>query len=185
MKIEFENIILRDMIESDIEDYVRWFTVEREWENWDAPWEKEDTNEEEQRREWKAYYDKVKNRPDEVFRWRLEIEWNGRHIGWCSSYKINKNYEWTAKDTAYRAVGIDICEPDARGKGIGSNALRAFINHHFADGVVEHYTQTWSGNVRMIRCAEKLGFVECNRETDFREVNGQKYDGLTLRLEKI
>ena len=33
MRIEFENIVLRDMIESDIEDYVRWFTVEREWEN--------------------------------------------------------------------------------------------------------------------------------------------------------
>ena len=46
MRIEFENIILRDIIESDIEDYVRWFTVEREWENWDAPWEKEDTDEE-------------------------------------------------------------------------------------------------------------------------------------------
>ena len=30
MKIESDNIILRDMIESDIEDYVRWFTVERE-----------------------------------------------------------------------------------------------------------------------------------------------------------
>ena len=45
MRIEFENIILRDIIESDIEDYVRWFTVEREWENWDAPWEKEDTDE--------------------------------------------------------------------------------------------------------------------------------------------
>ena len=37
MIIEFDDIILRDMIESDIEDYVRWFTVEREWENWDAP----------------------------------------------------------------------------------------------------------------------------------------------------
>lgn len=40
MKIESDNIILRDMIESDIEDYVRWFTVEREWENWDAPGKK-------------------------------------------------------------------------------------------------------------------------------------------------
>lgn len=31
MKIESDNIILRDMIESDIEDYVRWFTVP--WDN--------------------------------------------------------------------------------------------------------------------------------------------------------
>ena len=39
MRIEFENIILRDMIASDIEDYVRWFTTETEWSNMDAPWE--------------------------------------------------------------------------------------------------------------------------------------------------
>ena len=60
MRIEFENIVLRDMIESDIEDYVRWFTVEREWENWDAPWEKEDTDEESERRSWGSYYESVK-----------------------------------------------------------------------------------------------------------------------------
>ena len=40
MKIESDNIILRDMIESDIEDYVRWFTVEREWENGMLPGKK-------------------------------------------------------------------------------------------------------------------------------------------------
>ena len=36
----------------------------------------------------------------------------------------------------------------------------------------------------MIRCAEKLGFVECNRYVDIREVEGKTYDGLTFRLEK-
>lgn len=36
----------------------------------------------------------------------------------------------------------------------------------------------------MIRCAEKLGFIECNRYAGIREVNGQKYDGLAFRLEK-
>ena len=48
-------------------------------------------------------------------------------------------------------------------------------------GVDELYTQTWSGNVLMVRCAEKLGFVECDREVGEREVDGQKYDGLTFR----
>ena len=51
-------------------------------------------------------------------------------------------------------------------------------------GADEIYTQTWSGNVRMIRCAEKLGFVECNRNIGTREVDGQCYDGLTFRLEE-
>ena len=48
----------------------------------------------------------------------------------------------------------------------------------------ELYTQTWSGNVRMLRCTEKLGFVECNRNVGTREVDGKKYDGLTFRLKR-
>ena len=188
MRIEFENIVLRDMIESDIEDYVRWFTVEREWENWDAPWEKEDTDEESERRSWGSYYESVKQLPDDVLRWKLEIEWNGRHIGWVSSYHIGEDYKWVgeieAGQTAYRAIGADICEHDLWGNRLGSNALRAFINYFFENGVDELYAQTWSGNIRMIRCAEKLGFIECNRYAGIREVNGQKYDGLTFRLEK-
>ena len=189
MEIKFENIILRDMIESDIEDYVRWFMVEREWENWDAPWEKEDTDEETERRSWTEYYESVKLLPDDKLRWKFEIEWNGRHIGWVSSYMMNENYEWIGANTiqpgqtVYRAIGIDICEPNLWGKGIGANALRAFMNYYFASGVDELYTQTWSGNTRMIRCAEKLGFIECNRNVGTREVDGQ-YDGLTFRLEK-
>ena len=41
MEITYENITLRDMIASDIENYVRWFTTETEWMDTDAPWEKE------------------------------------------------------------------------------------------------------------------------------------------------
>lgn len=188
MKIEFDNIILRDMIESDIEDYVRWFTVEREWENWDAPWEKEDTYEETERKRWTEYYESVKDRPDDVLRWKFEIEWNGRHIDWVSSYCIDENYEWVGniKDgqTVYRAIGIDICEPDLYDNGIGTTTLRAFINYYFGKGVNELYTQTWSGNVRMLRCAEKLGFVECDKDVGTREIDGQKYDGLTFKIKK-
>ena len=190
MEIKFENIILRDMVESDIEDYVRWFTVEREWENWDAPWEKEDTDEETERRSWTEYYDSVKSLPDDKLRWKFEIEWNGRHIGWVSSYMMDENYEWISAgtiqsgQTVYRAIGICICEPDVWGNCIGTNALRAFMNYYFENGLDELYTQTWSGNVRMLRCAEKLGFLECNRNVGTREVDGQKYDGLTFRLEK-
>ena len=35
----------------------------------------------------------------------------------------------------------------------------------------------------MIHLAEKLGFVECDRDMDEREIDGQKYDGLTFKLE--
>ena len=36
----------------------------------------------------------------------------------------------------------------------------------------------------MIRCAQKLGFQECEREIGSREVSGKKYDGLTFRVER-
>ena len=144
MHIEYENIILRDMIESDIEDYVRWFSLEREWENWDAPWEKEDTSEETERISWRDYYESVKALPDITRRWKMEIVCNNRHIGWVSSYPIDEHYEWIdeVKDgqTVYRAVGICICEPEIWCKGIGTNALRAFINYYFENGVNELYT---------------------------------------------
>ncbi len=188
MKIEYENIVLRDMCKSDIEDYVRWFTAETEWSNTDAPWEPIETDEETERTSWSEYYESVKNLSDDVLRWKFEIELSGRHIGWVSSYPIGENYEWIdeIKDgqTVYRAVGIDICEPDVWGGGIGTKALRAFMNYYFENGADKLYTQTWSGNVRMIRCAEKLGFTECNRNIDSREVDGIKYDGLTFELKK-
>ena len=188
MKIELEDMILRDMIESDIEDYVRWFTTETEWMKTDAPWEKENSDAETEREAWTAYYESVKDLPDDVRRWKFEIEWKGRHIGWVSSYPIDENYEWIdeVKDgqTVLRAIGIDICESDVWGNGIGTNALRAFMNYYFENGVDALYTQTWSGNIRMIRCAAKLGFAECSRYVGKREVEGKVYDALTFRLEK-
>ena len=176
------------MMESDIEDYVRWFITETEWAKIDAPWEPVESDVETERASWREYYESVKDLPDDDLRWKFEICWNGRHIGRASSYPIDENYEWIGEikdgQTVYRAFGIDICEPDVCGNGIDTNALRAFMNYYFENGVDEFYTQTWSGNVRMLRCAEKLGFVECNRNVGTREVHGHKYDGLTFRLEK-
>lgn len=190
MEITYENIVLRDMKESDIEDYVRWFTTETEWMDTDAPWEKEESDEQAERAGWREYYEAVKDMPEKAIRWKFEIEWNGIHVGWVSSYMMDEQFEWIAfgdireGQTAHRAVGIDICEPAAWNQGIGTNALRAFTQYYFRNGFDTLYTQTWSGNTRMVRCAEKLGFKECNRYVGKREVDGKKYDALTFNLEK-
>ena len=188
MEIKFENIILRDMIESDIADYVRWFTTETEWSKTDAPWEPIESDEETERTSWREYYESVKDLPDDVRRWKFEIEWNGRHIGWVSAYPIDGSFEWIDEvrdgQIVHRAIGLDICESDVWGQGIGTNALRAFMYYYFENGADALYTQTWSGNTRMIRCAEKLGFVECSRRVGVRVVEGQAYDALTFRLGK-
>ena len=190
MQIQCGGMILRDMVESDIDDYVRWFTTETEWTRWDAPWEPVEGDETAQRTEWTEYFESVRKLPEDELRWKFEIESNGRHIGWVSSYLINGDYEWIAVSavqdgqTVYRAVGIEICEPDIWGRSAGVAALQAFIQYYADNGCGEIYTQTWSGNQRMLRCAAKLGFEVCGRNVGKREVNGEKYDGLTLVLKK-
>ncbi|MBE6899921.1 MAG: GNAT family N-acetyltransferase [Ruminococcaceae bacterium] len=189
MKIEYKDIILRDMTEADIEDDIRWYTLETDWANWDAPWEPlpdiSDTDSYRKKELLKLA------EPKDKIRWGFEIETaEGIHIGAVNSYMINENFEWTPVrdikpgDKAFRAVGISICESSFCGKGLGTKALAAFINYYFENGVEEIYCQTWSGNIRMIKCAEKLGFEECRRKSGLREVRGEKFDGLTFRLDK-
>lgn len=95
---------------------------------------------------------------------------------------VNIYYE-ALKDTI-DAKEKEVYKPDAWGNGIGTNILRTFMNYCFESGMNELYTQTWSGNARMLRCAEKLGFVECDRDVGALEIDGQKYDGLTFKINK-
>ena len=189
MKIEYKDIILRDMTEADIEDDIRWYTLETDWSNWDAPWEPlpdiSDTDSYRKKELLKLA------EPKDKIRWGFEIETaEGNHIGTVNSYMINENFEWISVkdikpgDKAFRAVGISICESSFCGKGFGTKALAAFINYYLENGEDEIYCQTWSGNIRMVKCAEKIGFEICKRKIDYREVNGKKYDGLSFRLSK-
>ena len=189
MKIEYKDIILRDMTEVDIEDDIRWYTIETDWSNWDAPWEPlQDISDTDAYRKNEIL--KLAEPKDKI-RWGFEIETAERnHIGTVNSYMINENFEWISVkeikpgDKVFRAVGISICESSFCGKGFGTKALAAFINYYIENGENEIYCQTWSGNLRMVKCAEKLGFEICKRKIDYREVNGKKYDGLTFRLNK-
>lgn len=189
MQIQYKNIILRDYRESDIDDEVRWNTVETAWALWDGPWEMEERlanyNEEEDRRELRKFLEK----PKEGHRWTFEIDTiEGVHIGAVNAYCIDEEYNWQEKlpkeewKTARWAVGIDISESSFWSGGYGTQALTAFVHYCIEDGFTELYTQTWSGNERMIGLAHKLGFRECCRKKGLREVRGGIYDGLSFRL---
>ena len=190
MEIKYQNIVLRDMREGDIEDEIHWNTVETEWALWDAPWEME----EELRK-----FDPEKHRQKELkwiavrkpdHRLSLEIDTaDGVHIGSVSAYCIDENFEWTKltseedRRKANWAVGIEINESAYWSGGWGTQALTAFVKYHLADGYTNLYTQTWSGNFRMVGLARKLGFAEYNREPGSRQVRGGIYDGLTFKLD--
>lgn len=174
-------IELRDMLESDIEDYVRWWTVETEWGNWDAPWEPlEASSPEHERTRWTRYFNTIHAKPSNDMRWRFEIAQDGRHIGWVSGYTDTDYYP---NPEELPAIGITVVDPAGRSKGIGTEALRLFIEYMKGRGYPAVYTQTWSGNHPMLRVAEKLGFREVCRKTGIREVRGQRYDAVTFRLD--
>lgn len=177
-----EKVILRDMIPEDCEDYIRWNTVETDWKEWDAPWKRKDPFDEAAYRErMKGWLQAVP--AGDARRDGFEVCLaNGRHVGWVSSYSIDEDCS-IINGAGKTTVGIDICEPDARG-GTGSRALAAFIRYLLGQGEEEIFTQTWSGNLRMIRAAEKLGFAEYRRKLGVCQVRGGTYDGLTFRLDQ-
>ena len=189
MEIKYRDVVLRDMMERDIDDEIRWNTVETEWALWDAPWEMEVELPKFEPEAFRQEAMQELGRPKDSLRWGFELDAFGVHIGSVNSYLIDENWDWIRlKDVkpgqkTYRTLGIEINDSRYWGKGLGKQALCAFIRYYLDQGCTELCIQTWSGNVRMIKCAEKLGFVECDREVGNREVRGGIYDGLTFQLD--
>lgn len=184
MEIRHEDIILRDYRRSDIEDEIRWMNENTAWMAADMPWETvEPVNPTQLREEMMTM---MTSMPENAIRWRLEIEKDGTHIGFVSSYFLGADYgpfDWetmTENAPRIRTLGIEICEPAYWGQGIGTKALSAFMDYYRDHGETRFALETWSGNARMLRCAEKLDFAEVKREHNAYQVAGQSYDALVL-----
>ena len=143
MEIKNEKVILRDFIESDIDDWIFWETVETEWQLWDAPWEyneEESFNSEHYRKErlqWLAK-EKDENRVRRGFQICVNDE-SQKHIGLCNSYNINDNYEYTKKD-GHCTIGIDIPDLSSRRMGYATASWDLFIKYLLSNGVEKIYT---------------------------------------------
>ncbi len=191
MKIIGNTVILRDLCRGDIERRILWETQQTEWQQWDAPWEYEETGGQASLAWLEAYREHLESRVQEL-RWMDEQQLrrgfeialasdSGKSIGWCNSYFLKDDFT-SGPDGRYLAVGIDLPAPESRGKGYGTQALALFLEYLFCAGFSELYTQTWSGNIPMIHVAENLGFQGFDRKRGIRQVRGKRYDALTFRL---
>lgn len=164
-------IHLRPFQEKDWDNYLSWHTQYTKWARFDSPWEPLETDIEVLKKDFIRYIE-ISRRPTPG-RLAICID-NDRVIGSVNSYFIDGI-------PSKRAVGIGICEDSYWGMGIGERALRSWIDFWLGEQRLDTlYCQTWSGNMPMMKLAEKLGFVELERSKNSREIEGKKYDNITF-----
>ena len=166
-----ERVILRDRVPSDLDRWIYWLT-HGEWRKFDAPWEKSpDVLEPEE---------EAKIREKFLERCSLELPVprpfaliatpDGVPLGWHNRYGEKNNPE-----VCY--VGIAIREDGWWNKGIGTESLRLWVDHQFANSEYHRIgLTTWSFNPAMMRVAEKVGFVHEGTLRDARKWEGRFHD---------
>ena len=94
----------------------------------------------------------------------------GKLLGWVNRYGDKRFSE------AYR-VGIDICQDAYLDQGVGTEALGLWVDYLFSNSDVHRIgLDTWSFNGRMMRVAEKLGFVREGAERELIRWQGEWLD---------
>ncbi|MCX7205435.1 MAG: GNAT family protein [Proteobacteria bacterium] len=91
------------------------------------------------------------------------------------------SFYWEYDATRWLETGIFIYDPSQWNAGIGRKALQLWISELFQSRKVGRIgLTTWSGNPRMVRCAEALGFSleGCLRRC--RYYNGIYYDSIRM-----
>jgi RimJ/RimL family protein N-acetyltransferase len=160
MKIKGQRVILHDdPRDSTSDDYFRWFNME-EWRYYDQPDQpfqlisREEFDQRAKKNledyDKKAKRNKGESRPNPGY--HIDTV-DGQHIGWVNCYKWDQEEKSTF-------IGICIPEEENWGKGYGTEAVSLFLNLLFDTyGLNTIRTATWTGNKRMVRCAQKAGFT--------------------------
>lgn len=152
MKIKGQRVILRDdRRDSDIDDFFRWLNLE-EWKYYnepDKPFQPISREEFDKRMKEQANGTSSSSHSKA---WKIDTV-DGQYIGWVNYYNLDQE-----EKSAF--IGICIPEEENWGKGYGSEALRLFLNLLFDSLNLQTIrTATWTGNKRMVHCAQNAGFM--------------------------
>jgi RimJ/RimL family protein N-acetyltransferase len=165
-------VVLRDPEVRDLEVFARWMAPGHRWQTLDGPYLPRPPVEPAQLERLRA---RIAAREFETPRTRLTVAApdTGEMIGQVSWY-------WESVETDWVALGIALYDPVHWGKGLGTEALGLWTDHLFAQlpRIVRLGLRTWSGNVGMMRVAQRLGFVEEARFRKARIVDGEYYDAM-------
>lgn len=169
-------VYLRDLQEKDIEKYLYWNHPSREFHDWNGPYFIRETIEE------------LKTRVNSLLKAIREnkspvLESKKAIIDEITEELVGEvNWYWKSKETNWMEVGLVIFNEDYWGKGIGTKALSLWITEQFVNHpeIVRLGLTTWSGNIGMIKVAEKLGMQKEAVYRKARIVNGKYYDSVSF-----
>ena len=174
MEILGKQILLRDWELEDLASYKQWMVGNPVWKTMDAP-----------------YYplaSEAKLNAGLAHRKQIITEklFHEPRNGFVVARMDNRalvgvvNWYWESEETSWMSNGIAIFDPAFWGKGIGYEALGLW-NQYLLDEfeeVVRLDLRTWSGNIGMMRLAEKLGYQLEARFRKARVVDGKYYDSI-------
>ncbi len=99
----------------------------------------------------RVWFDKIRARPDVVI-FGIRDKPSNELVGSCQLVEIDRRH-------GYAELQIRIGVPDARGKGIGTEAVGLLLGHAFRDiGLHRVQLHVFASNVAAIRAYEKAGF---------------------------
>ena len=100
----------------------------------------------------------------------------GRAVGNCGLHEVDLINRRTV-------VGIMIGEPDARGRGYGTEAMRLLLDYAFTVlGMHSVMLTVFEYNFAGRRCYEKVGFREIGRRRESRWYNGRFWDEISMDI---
>lgn len=176
-------ISLRDFTENEIEDEVRWMTVDTDWMKFAAPWEKTASGKPEDIR--KKMQDIVASGSGDFVKSRKEIFADDRHIGFISLHtEALPEYpdlnETAASDAT--AICIGLCEPDCTGRGYETEILKKALDYCFRHGIKRVFLAVHVNNESLLSCAEKCNFEASDSASGQSDADGNRKDFLLLQF---
>jgi RimJ/RimL family protein N-acetyltransferase len=161
-----ELVLLRTHMKTDSGPYQRWQT-QGEWLSLDAPWERNQEDKEQNQG------GKKQKSPEEDSsasqKMAVITTLTNRPLGWVTRYSKRNTTIWH--------VGIDICEDEFLNRGYGTEALTLWVDYLFENSNIHKIgLDTWSFNPRMIKVAEKIGFIYEGRQREMQFWQGEWLD---------
>lgn len=174
--IKGNKVILRDLTVDDLDDLFYWNyeASDREHLKWNGPYYKRPSfGRQEFKEKFKADFTNIElNQSRKI----LVIEVDGRLIG-------TVNWYWEDEVTNWLSNGIVIFDSRYWSGGYGTEAFQLWTDYIFESmDVVRVGISTWSGNVRMMKLAEKIGMIEEGRIRKARIIGDEYYDSIKMGI---